>query len=170
MRGREVALIVASLMLVACAEAPTSTPTSTVIQTLTYPERVELVVACIEEQGFVATSYEGFGISVEYSSEERGELASQVEGQCWQQIDERFPPPPPLSPEERYKYMLDVAECLRELGHAVPEAPTLDAYVDQMSADPPPVDLWDPYAIVARRGVNTWEIQRDACLPYPWAR
>lgn len=170
MRRRLSASVVASLMLVACTDAPTSTPANSSVQALTYPERVELVVACIEEHGFDASSYEGFGIRVESSSEEQGELATQIEGDCWEETDERYPPPPPLLPEERYTYMVEVAECLRELGHDVPDAPTVDAYVDQASADPPSVELWDPYAILARRGLDTWAIQRDACPPYPWAR
>lgn len=163
-------LAIACSLLAACAGRTTATPIASSAPALTYPERVELVVACIEEHGFNASSYEGFGIRIDYSGEEQEELATKVEGDCWEQIDRRVPPPPPLSLESRYEYMVEVADCLRGLGHDVPDAPTLDAYVDQASADPPPADLWDPYAIVGRRGVDIWAIQRDECPPYPWAR
>lgn len=159
-----------AILLTACSGNSSSTPVETAPDYLTYPERIDLVVACVEERGFEASSARGFGVRIEYAGEEQGEVATRVEGECWEDVDERFPAPPPLSHEERYYYMLDVAECLRNLGYDIPEAPSLEAYVDQMSAEQPSIDLWDPYFILFRQGVDTYAIQREQCPPEIWAR
>jgi hypothetical protein len=162
-----IASIGVGLILTACATESSATPSGSEPDYLAYAERIELVVACVEEHGFEASSYQGFGVQVEYSGADQGELASRVEGECWEEVAQRFPEPPPLSLEATYHYLLDVADCLRGLGHEVADAPSLDAYLDQAAAQQP---TWDPYAILAERGVDTWEIQREVCPPAPWAR
>jgi hypothetical protein len=97
-------------------------------------------------------------------------VAVRVEGECWEEVEQRYPPPPPLSHEEQYNYYVEVAECLRDLGYDIPKAPSLESYVDQKSAEEPSIDLWDPYRILFMRGVDTYAIQRDKCPPEVWAR
>jgi len=162
--------VVFLVMLGACSVESTPTPVQADGEYLAYPERIDLVVACVEERGFEASSYRGFGVRIEYAGKEQEEIATRAEGECWEEVEQRFPAPPPLSHEERYYYMLDVAECLRDLGYDIPEAPSLEAYVDQMSADRPSIDLWDPYSILMGRGVDTYAIQREQCPPEIWAR
>lgn len=162
--------VVILVMLGACSAQSSPTPVQPDGEYLSYPERIDLVVACVEEQGFEASSARGFGVRVEYAGEEQGEVATRVEGECFEEIEQRFPLPPPLSHEEQYHYMLDVAQCLRDLGYDIPQAPSLEAYVDQRSAEEPSIDLWDPYFILSGRGVDTYAIQRESCPPEPWAR
>lgn len=151
------------------SDAPDSAPAAPEGAGLSYPERVDLVVACVEERGFQASSYEGFGVTIEAAGDAQLDAASEVEGDCWDVVDARYPPPPPMSTEDNYYYMVDVAECLRELGYDIPEAPTVEAYVDQMSANTV-AGFWDPYATLSRQGVDIWQLQREDCPPYPWAR
>ena len=158
------------LVLSACSASPSSTPVQSAEAALTYPERVELVVACVNEHGFEASSAGGFGVSVKAAGDTQLDAAGVIEGECWEEVDARYPPPPPLSLEEQYYYMLDVAECLRGMGYDVPHAPTVDAYIDAMSADTPPVRFWDPYFTLSRQGVDIYKLQREDCPPYPWAR
>lgn len=153
-----------------CSADGAPSPSETAGDYLSYQERIDLVVACVREQGFEASSYEGFGVMVEYEGAEQEEIATKIEGKCWEEVDQRFPAPPPLSLEDQYAYMLEVADCLRDLGHDIPEAPSLDTYVEQMSGAAPPDDLWDPYYILSRRGVDTMALQREVCPPAPWAR
>lgn len=158
------------LLVSGCSASGSPSPVEPDGEYLAYPERIDLVVACVREQGFNAASYEGYGVRIEAASDAQVEAASRVEGECWEEVDERYPAPPPLSHEEQYYYMLDVAECLRELGYDIPEAPSLDAYIDQISPSNTTGNFWDPYYILSRRGVNTYEIEREKCPPSPWAR
>lgn len=164
------------VLLTACSAAVAPTPARQDSgahpddEALTYPERIELVVACLSSNGFEASSYEGFGIRIDAASDEQLAVAQRIEGECWEEVNARFPAPPPLSVEDQYDYMIEVANCLRELGYTIPEAPTRETYVDSRSADRPPSEFWDPYAILARQGVDTWALQRESCPPYPWAR
>jgi hypothetical protein len=133
---------------------------------LPYADRIDLVVECLGERGFEASSYEGFGVAI--PDDAQAELAQRAEGECWDEVEELFPSPTPLSLEEGYYYKLDIAECLRDLGYDIPPAPTLETYLDQAAAQS---DLWDPYSVVAqRRDVDLWELQRDSCPPDWWAR
>lgn len=63
--------------------------------------------------------------------------------------------------------MIEVADCLRSLGHQVSQPPSLDVYLDQAASQS---DMWDPYAEVGSRGEDIYAIQREACPPAPWAR
>lgn len=154
----------------ACSAETSPSPVQPDGEYLSYPERIDLVVACIRDRGFEASSARGFGVRVEYAGEDQAEIATRVEGECWEEVEQRYPLPPPLSHEDRYYYLLDVANCLRDLGYDIPEAPSLEAYVDQMSAEEPSIDLWDPYRILSMRGVDTYAIQREECPPEVWAR
>ena len=162
--------ILVALLMASCSAESTAPPSEASAEYLSYPERIDLVVVCVREKGFEATSYEGFGISIEAAGDAQLDAAGLAEGECWEDVEERFPAPPPLSEEEQYYYMLEVAECLRDLGHDVPDAPSIEAYVDQAFGDDPPDELWDPYSTLSRRGVDIWQLQREACPPYPWAR
>lgn len=169
--ARQLGLGIAVVMLLSgCSAGSAPTTSQASGEYLSYPERIDLVVACVEERGFEASSVGGFGVRVDYAGEEQAEAAAKAEGECWEEVEQRFPAPPPLSHEERYYYMLDVAKCLRDLGYDIPEAPSLDAYVDEMSAQVPSIDLWDPYRSLSDQGVDTYEIQREHCPPEIWAR
>lgn len=111
---------------------------------LPYADRIDMVVERLGERGFEASSYEGFGVAI--LDDAQAELAQRAEGECWDEVEELFPSPPPLSLEEGYYYKLDIAECLRDLGYDIPPAPTLETYLDQAAAQS---DLWDPYSVVA---------------------
>lgn len=159
--------IAVAVVLGACSTQSSPTPSQRDQDYLAYAERIEMVVACVEEQGFEASSFEGFGVQVYFSGEDQEEVATRIEGGCWDEVEQRFPSPPSLSLEETYYYLLDVADCLRELGHDIPEAPSLDVYLDQAVAQ---TETWDPYGYLAQRGVDTYELQRDSCPPAPWYR
>lgn len=159
--------IAVAVFLGACSTQSSLTPSQRDEEYLAFVERIELVVACVEEHGFEASSYEGFGVQVVYAGEEQEELVSRIEGECWEEVEQRFPAPPPLSLEETYYYLLDVADCLRGLGYDIPEAPSLDAYLDQAAAQ---TRTWDPYGHLSQRGVDTYALQREGCPPAPWAR
>ncbi len=148
---------------------PSPTSATPAADYLSYSERVDLVVACIREDGFEAANYQGFGVYVEHGPGQE-DVATRVEGQCWEEVEARFPAPPPLTLEEHYFYMLDVAACLRDLGFDIPDAPTLETYVDQAESQTVSEDFWDPYAYLSRRGVDTYALQRESCPPAPWAR
>lgn len=158
------------VLLGACSTESSPTPVPSDGEYLAYVERIELVVACVQGRGFEASSTTGFSVRVGAAGEDQLRLAEQAEGECWEEVEHRFPAPPPLSLEEQYPYMLDVAECLRDLGHAIPDAPSLDTYLDQIAGDTAPTDFWDPYFMLAQRGVDIWAIQRESCPPYPWMR
>lgn len=153
-------------VLAACSGENSPTPVRADTEYLAFVERIDLVVACVEEHGFEASSYEGFGVMIDAASEQQLDVASRIEGECWEEVEQRFPAPPPLSIEETYYYMLDVADCLRDLGYDIPEAPSVETYVDQSAAQS---DMWDPYTHLGLRGADTWELQR-VCPPAPWAR
>lgn len=163
------AMIVA-LLMAACSGGSGPTPSEADTAYLSYPERIDLVVACVREHGFEATSYEGFAVSIEAAGNAQLDAASLVEVECWEDVEARFPAPPPLSQEEQYSYMLQISDCLRDLGYEVPQAPSVDAYVEQAFGEDAPDELWDPYSTLSRQGANIWELQRESCPPYPWAR
>jgi len=163
-------------MLVACAAQPSPIPRPTDGEFLSYAERIELVVACVRSHGFDASSQDGFGVFVEHGIGQE-ERASRVEGQCWEEVEDRFPAPPALSREERYFYYLEVADCLRGIGYDIPDAPSLESYLDQPESFPSDAAIedilevyWDPYLILALRGVDTFKLQSGECPPAPWAR
>lgn len=167
MADRLVSCVLVAGLLGACSGQSSPTPGQSAQNYLTYAERIERIVACLREQGIDAASYEGFGVRINAAGEEQLERASRAEGECWDTVEEKFPAPPPLTTEEHYHYMVDVARCLRKLGHEVSQPPSLDVYLDQAATQS---DMWDPYAEVGSRGEDIYQIQREDCPPAPWAR
>jgi tRNA pseudouridine-54 N-methylase len=167
---RALALVPLAALLSACAASGAPSPTASSGDYIAYSERIDLVVACVRDHGFEASSYEGVAVYVEYEGPEQEEVATRIEGECWEEVEQRFPAPPELSLEAQYAYLVDVAQCLRDLGHDIPEAPSLETYTEQMTASAPPSDLWDPYYTLSQRGVDIYEIQAESCPPNPWQR
>ncbi|MEX2624336.1 MAG: hypothetical protein WD651_11465 [Acidimicrobiia bacterium] len=168
MARRSLVWVAATALVVAgCSDGAETSQTPTEEgEFLAYADRIDLVVECVKARGFDASSYEGFGVLTHAAGEAALELAEVAEGECWEEVEARYPAPPPLSVEDQYLYMLEVADCLEALGFDVPEPPTVDQYVDSAASQS---DMWDPYRVVDN-GELFYEIQREECPPYPHFR
>ncbi len=107
---------------------------------------------CLQARGFNAKVYEGVGVML---PAEQLEAAEEAGGQCWQEVDARFPGAPELSKEQEYYLHLETAECLRAQGYDIPEAPTLETWLETYEDPDGP---WLPYLYVPQDPDTFWAL------------
>jgi hypothetical protein len=77
--------------------------------------------------------------------------------------------PPVITPEEAgemYDLLVEVAECVRDLGYHVPEPPSRQSFVEDLVEYPIP--SWHPYDVVYDRASGAGDIRRvEAACPIP---
>lgn len=127
------------------------------------PQRA--VASCLRESGWAVDfsesdgSYEVAGIPEAQASQlQADELA------CGEEFLPEAVGVSDVTPEQwtqMYKAELEVAECLRQEGYGVPEAPTEQAFVDSyVSGTGEP---WSPYASVPALGDSEWNRLNKTC-------
>lgn len=63
---------------------------------------------------------------------------------CWSGVDDRYPSPPSMSDRGGYEALLEAADCLRELGVVIPQAPSFDTWRDHEVSP----QKWDPFSFI----------------------
>ena len=159
--GSRLHVFVLGLVLIATACAagveaePTTNPVSTPTTWYSMAEKAELIVACIRERGFRAEVSEGIGIHLYYDGQE--EAANQAHAECSDDVDARYPDPPPLSDREYYDALLASAECLEAEGVTVSEPPTFATWVDSGR-------MWSPFLDIGL-DEDFWALHRKCPQP-----
>ena len=158
--GSRLHVFVLGLVLIAtaCAEGGEADPTTQASPPATWysmAEKAELIVACIRERGFRAEVSEGIGVMLYFDGQE--EAANQALDECSDDVDARYPDPPPLSDREHYDALLASAECLEAEGVTVSEPPTFATWVDSGHA-------WTPFSDIGL-DEDFWALHRKCPQP-----
>ena len=103
----------------------------------------EAMVACMADAGFDMTFDGVVSFVVDDPGPHVGEFDTAMT-RCQEQVELVYPPPRRLRREEAYRVKLQVADCLRELGFDIPQAPSLESFLDSWERGP-----WDPYRFVS---------------------
>jgi hypothetical protein len=103
----------------------------------------QLVVQCANDQGFpVEVIPPGDGISFQSVPRQQNQAAAAAVEACEAGLN--LPPPEPMSEEmigAFFLLLLDVERCLEEeFGYDIPDAPSLDTFVESWATGP-----WHPY-------------------------
>ncbi len=119
----------------------------------------EAMVTCMAYVGFDIPFDGVVGFIVDETGPQVGEFDA-VMTRCQEQVELVYPPPRRLSREEAYRVKLEVARCLREQGFDIPEAPSLESFLDSWERGP-----WDPYRFVSAPPERWVELNR-ICPPF----
>lgn len=121
----------------------------------------ELTVQCANDQGIAARLIPpGDGISLSDVPTGQHLNARSVLNACRAGL--QLPPPEPPTRETieaEYAHQLEVAECLRGEGYAIPEASSLDAFIEGYATG----EIWLPYNYVQTVSPTEWERLQVAC-------
>ncbi len=119
-------------------------------------------VTCVRHFGFPLKLHaDGLGADWSQIPPEQNQLAQAVYWACYAGL--AVPNPVPFNDEqwaEIYAYELALADCLRARGYAVPEAPSLDRFVETEGR------IWGVYIQITAYGPEWDELVR-ACPPAP---
>lgn len=107
---------------------------------------------CLEDLGW-DIDVDGGSVSVRQLPDEQVDQYLADRDDCLATLGYDELPPPSFTADElarAYEVLLEVADCVRDLGHHVPDAPSRQAFIDQMLEHPIP--QWHPYDGVVRDG------------------
>lgn len=129
----------------------------------------ELMYACLTEKGWDVELTEFGEFEASFPDDQKD--AYHADSEACREEHNLDKPPPPMSRDAASEYfdlMLEAAECLKDLGHAVPEPPSREAFIATMTTLDPSGDFWDPYleAMDAATSQEEWDEVRRAC-PQP---
>ncbi len=136
---RGAVLVVVAAALGAACSGPDGGTSSTIGNQDTWysmADQAAFIVECVRERGFSARVYEGIGIWIDDPQQQ--EAAEAAEAECSDEVEAAYPRAPPLSARESYDALRQTAECLRDQGVAVEEAPTFDTWIESDRQ-------WGPY-------------------------
>lgn len=129
---------------------PTSTPSTQPEPTSPYLQPkmrfMVLLAQCMTAEG-LPTTFDPVTEALSPEGVETAEdrtAAREMTKDCTRRIDpQRLEPPDPTEPQwrEMHAYLLAQVECLRDLGHSVPNAPGFGSWRGDEAA-------WDPYNIL----------------------
>jgi len=121
----------------------------------------ELIVQCANDRGIAARLIPpGDGHSLSDVPISQHVHARSVLDACRAGLN--LPPPEPPTREvieAEYAYQLEVAQCLRDEGYAIPEASSLEAFVAGYATG----DIWLPYSFVHTTSQAEWNRLQVAC-------
>ena len=100
----------------------------------------DLFADCLADKGFKPV-HDGIAVGVRVPDEQRAVYEEAV-AECGEFAESRLPPLEVLTGEPYYDALTEVASCLTGLGYTVSDPPTLDTFLDSLSAGEPP---WNPY-------------------------
>jgi hypothetical protein len=127
-------------------------------------EVTEAEVACLHDHGFPVTIIPpGDGISFQgISPEQNGEAAATLEA-CMAGLNlPPYHPPSREVMERQYQQVLELAECLRQEGYDIPQAPSEETWIESWSTG-----TWSPYNDLAlptgQAGQDEWDRLNVAC-------
>ncbi len=109
-----------------------------------------MVVQCLERMGYLALLQEDGGISLpgRRTDEQQKQLLDDQRS-CARSIDPRRLLPPPALTDGQwlhfYAYLIAQVDCLRGLGHDVPQPPDFETWRATDRA-------WDPYLVLTQGG------------------
>lgn len=129
----------------------------------------QLVAQCLRDKGWpVEFNPRDRSTSVDYpAAQEEAYLADRAE--CDAQFSDRLEEPltSPEDPrwQEQYEFHLNSAECLRQEGYSIPEAPSFEVYVEQYLAGAE--NAWLPYGFVPAMDEAALLALQEKCPPTP---
>lgn len=103
----------------------------------------EAMVECMADAGFEMRFDGVVSFIVDDPGPQVGEFDAAM-NRCEQTVGAAHPLPRRLTREEAYRVKLEVAECLRRQGYDIPQAPSLEAFLESWDRGP-----WDPYRYVS---------------------
>lgn len=128
------------------------------------------MAGCLQEKGWNVEAHEetnSFG-NVDGLLPEQAERYQEDSDECLAEFG-YDPAPPPITPERAeviYEVMLEVAQCIRDLGFHVPEAPSKQAWVEERVREG--IGPWHPYDALVKvnsdaEAEREFDAARDAC-------
>ncbi len=143
-----------ALVLFACAKGGSGVPGGDGVEVADVPvdlferaERIrawgEAMVECMADAGFELRFDGVVSFIVDDPGPQVGEFDTAMD-RCEQTVGAAHPLPRRLTREEAYQAKLEVAECLRRQGYDIPQAPSLEAFLESWEQGP-----WDPYRYVS---------------------
>ncbi|MEN8040695.1 MAG: hypothetical protein ABFR95_04240 [Actinomycetota bacterium] len=142
----------------------TSSTSSTPVFEGTTDEWAAAMVDCMRAEGFDA-HVDGTGYAIPNITGDARRLASEANSLCKQQVG--VIPATPMDGEQLALHLgalLKTAECLRDEGYSVSEAPAEAVFIESYSSG----DAWNPYTDIVRLDVTDteWARLNEAC-PQP---
>lgn len=169
--GRVAALAALSLTVGCGADGgdPPSAETSPTVRPGS-EESMRALVACMQERGWSASYDERDGsMLVEDVPDSQRDAYAADNEECEIEsgaVPGADAPPPELTDEqlhELYLHELDTADCLRELGVSVPDAPSEQVFKDTYSTG----EAYYAYESVSGVDQETWERYNEECPQTP---
>jgi hypothetical protein len=125
-----------------------SSPASGLVYGGPEDEYLPLLAACLRDAGWDATTNErGDEMNVSGAGPGQRQAFEDAQAACERQIG--VPPTPrPLTEAEiraRYDYLVQMRQCLIDLGYTLAEPPTIDVFIDTWATGP-----WSPYNEVSQ--------------------
>lgn len=170
--GLGLALLAVLLAGSACArqqQAERESP-STTQHLATGAERARVHVECLRAHGIAAEVVEGQGYALSIETPPgQEEFVTRIDNECGDEVEAKYPSPPPPTPEEFYYLFLEAAECLEAEGYSIPDPPTLEQFVEDWNSvgNKGP---WTPHAYLPAMGLEAWaRINRVCPQPGPFS-
>jgi hypothetical protein len=108
-------------------------------------EHLRYLETCMRETGFEMTFDGVSGFVIDPGSQQEAFDSALTE--CDDLADTEAPQPPKVDRETAYRMALAIEECLESEGFEIPDAPSLDAYLESWGSGP-----WHPYQYIPLRG------------------
>jgi hypothetical protein len=126
------------------------------------------MVRCMRDKGWDTFAVRGGGIGTRGVPDEQMDQYRADEEKCYADLGFGVGQPPTVTrgeAEELYDVLLEVADCVRGLGYSVPEAPSRQAFVEQLISYPIPE--WHPYDVLYETADTASIQQAEAQCPIP---
>jgi hypothetical protein len=120
---------------------------------------------CLEDEGWVV-EFDGATVEVPGVVGEQRLALAEASQRCREEVGIESPNPRDASEEfiaSVYAALLETASCLEDLGHQVPDPPSLSAFTEDWTSDEGP---WHPYQGIVVSDPADWEQLNEAC-PQP---
>lgn len=108
-------------------------------------EHLRYLETCMREMGFEMTFDGVSGFVIDPGSQQEAFDTALTE--CDDLADAEAPQPSKVDRETAYRMALAIEECLESEGFEIPDAPSLDAYLESWGSGP-----WHPYQYIPLRG------------------
>lgn len=156
--------VVAGSVLSGCSAE--SAPASTTALVDPQTKRLGAVVACMEQHGWKSSVSWNRSILTTDIPDGQQSAESAVEDGCVKNANAEFPLPTFDLTSEKAEYQKELANraCFVKLGYAMPQPPSLQAYLDEFKTSP-----WKAYSDVPVGPEATYKKAMETCWPPSWS-